>query len=93
MGNVVTPLFDSFKMQRYDFVSTQEIEARVKQGTPVATQRSTNFALHVYEQWQEARTRAHPNWTIALASPFVPPCCEFGLVAGSLCDTHAVILE
>ena len=48
-------------MEQYDFVSTQEIEARVQRGTPTNTRRSTNFALHVYEQWHEARISPHPE--------------------------------
>ena len=48
-------------MERFEFISTQEIDNRVRQGTPANTRRVTTFALHVYDVWLEARNALFPH--------------------------------
>ena len=48
-------------MERFEFVSTQDIDNRVRQGVPTSTRRANSFALHVYDVWVEARNARFPQ--------------------------------
>ena len=48
-------------MERFQFLSTQEIDSRVRRGVPEGTKKSTTFALRVYEEWVTARNSAYPD--------------------------------
>ena len=48
-------------MERFNFISTQEIESRVRHGVPAGTKKATTFALRVYEEWITARNEAFPE--------------------------------
>lgn len=47
--------------ERFQFVSTQEIENAVANAVPENTRRSTTFALRVYDDWVAARNAAFPS--------------------------------
>lgn len=46
---------------RFQFISTQEINNSLLKATPPNTKRATNFAVHVYDEWLEERNRAFPK--------------------------------
>ena len=48
-------------MERFNFISTQEIDSSIRQGIPDSTRRANTFATHVYDQWVSARNAAFPD--------------------------------
>ena len=53
---VVSPTMD-----RFNFISTQEIDSRVRHGVPEGTRMAMTFALQVYEEWVKVRSSAFPE--------------------------------